>query len=111
MWKAPVHLPGDTLPERGSALGLFMSGMAITLGNPKLMAFYLALLPALIDLSHITAVTWAELVAIMLAVLVAVDLSWVLAASFARRWLTSRRAVRLSNRVSPTAVCGAGVGL
>ena len=30
------------------------TGMAITLGNPKIMVFYLALLPSLIDLSGIT---------------------------------------------------------
>ena len=112
MWMAPVALDGAaSMPQAGSALGLFASGMAVTLGNPKLMAFYLALLPALIDISRITLTSWAELVAVMAAVLVLVDLSWVLAASQARRWLRSPRAVRISNRIGAGAMCGAAIGI
>ncbi len=29
---------------------LFLAGLAVTLGNPKVMVFYLALLPNIIDL-------------------------------------------------------------
>ena len=36
---------------------LFLGGLAITMGNPKIMVFYLALLPTLLDLTRITV--WA----------------------------------------------------
>ena len=39
-----------TMPREDSPARLFMAGMAVTLGNPKIMMFYLALLPTIIDL-------------------------------------------------------------
>ena len=109
MWRAPVNGPEMALPERGSAIALFASGMAITLGNPKIMAFYLALLPAIIKLDSVGVLGWLELTATMLAVLITIDLSWVAAASAARRFLRSPRAVRLVNRLGATAMGGAAV--
>lgn len=111
MWRAPVDAEPETLPDAGSAIGLFASGMAVTLGNPKLMAFYVALLPSLIDIARIGWFGWAELVAVMLIVLMTVDLLWVVAASQARRWLRSPRAIRLSNRIGATAMGGAAVAI
>jgi threonine/homoserine/homoserine lactone efflux protein len=111
MWHQPATAEGASLPEAGSASGLFMSGMAVTLGNPKLMAFYLAVLPALIDLRAVSLTSWAELVSTMAAVLIAVDLAWVLAATAARRLLRSPRAVRISNRVGAVAMGGAAIGI
>ncbi len=35
--------------------------MSPSLGNPKIMMFYLALLPAIIDLGAVTLLGWAEL--------------------------------------------------
>jgi threonine/homoserine/homoserine lactone efflux protein len=109
MWQAPVAEAGAALPEPDSTWALFASGMAITLGNPKLMAFYLALLPSIIDLDGVTMAGWLELVATMLAVLVAVDMAWVGAASAARKFLQSPRAVRLVNRAGATAMGGAAL--
>jgi len=110
MWQTPVETVA-AMPERDSPVALFLSGMAITLGNPKIMAFYLALLPAIIDLNAVGLVAWVELTATMLLVLVVVDLSWVAAASAARRFLRSPREVRLVNRAGATAMCGAAVAI
>src|SRR3546814_16465930 len=74
--------------------------MAVTLGNPKIMVFYLALLPAIIDLKAVTLVGWLELIATMLIVLAPIDLAWAGLASQARRVLRSPRALRLANRTS-----------
>lgn len=99
MWTAPVGA-AEPLPEAGSGWRLFGAGLAVTLGNPKIMVFYLALLPSLLDLSAVTLVGWAELTAVMAAVLIAVDLAWVLAAAQARRALQTPRARRAANRLS-----------
>src|SRR5690606_19161382 len=99
------------LPVADSPLRLFFAGMAVTLGNPKIMVFYLALLPTLVDLAAVTVVGWAELVATMALVLVAVDLAWVGAAVQARRMLKSPRAGRITNRVSATAMAGAAAAI
>jgi threonine/homoserine/homoserine lactone efflux protein len=99
MWTAPVS-GAEPLPEADGAWRLFGAGLAVTLGNPKIMVFYLALLPALVDLPAVGVVGWAELVVVMLAVLAAVDLAWVLAASQARRLFRSSAGRRAANRLS-----------
>ena len=33
---------------------MFLTGMAVTLGNPKIMVFYVAFLPSIIDLAVVT---------------------------------------------------------
>jgi threonine/homoserine/homoserine lactone efflux protein len=109
MWTAAVVSDETAIPESDSSLRLFLTGMAITLGNPKIMVFYLALLPALIDLSRISFWGVAELLAIALAVMVIVDLTWAFLAAWARRWIRSPRAMRTANRTSPTAMGGAAL--
>ena len=85
--------------------------MTVTLGNPKIMVFYLALLPTIIDLGKVTILGWGELVATMVLVLMAVDLAWVFAAIQARRLLRSARAVRFLNRLSATMIAGAAAAI
>ncbi|ABX17510.1 lysine exporter protein (LysE/YggA) [Burkholderia multivorans ATCC 17616] len=82
-----------------------------TLGNPKIMLFYLALLPTIVDLTHVGVVAWAELVGTMLAVLIFADCFWSLLAMRARSFLTSARAKRIANRTSATAMAGAAVAI
>lgn len=111
MWHAPVALSGDALPERNSALKLFATGLAVTLGNPKIMLFYMALLPTIIDMSRLSLFGWFELTVTMLLVLVLIDLVWVFMAVRARRLLTNPRAMRLANRCSAGIFAGAAVGI
>jgi threonine/homoserine/homoserine lactone efflux protein len=111
MWRAPADAGGGSLPESGSARKLFFAGLTVTLGNPKIMMFYVALLPTIIDLNAVTLAGWAELVAVMLAVLIAVDLVWVLAASKARLFLRSSRAMTIANRTSAGLMAGAAAAI
>ncbi|MCA1405753.1 LysE family translocator [Ensifer sp. IC3342] len=111
MWSAEPDMPGDGLPETRSALKLFFAGLTVTLGNPKIMMFYVALLPSIIDLGSVTFLGWAELVATMFVVLVAIDLGWVMMAAKARQFLRSRRAVRIANRASAGTMAGAAVAI
>lgn len=107
MWFAPVGGEAAALPVADGPAKLFFAGLAVTLGNPKIMLFYVALLPTILDLSAVTALGWAELVATMAVVLIAVDLAWALAAAQARRLLKSERAVRVANRLGATAMASA----
>jgi threonine/homoserine/homoserine lactone efflux protein len=106
MWTAATEESGDRIPERQKPWRMFVAGMTVTLGNPKIMVFYLALLPTFVDLRTVTFSSWAELVSTMLIVLATVDLGWALVASRVRRLLSSRRAVRIANRTSATIMVG-----
>ena len=93
-------------------LRLFLTGLSLTLGNPKTMVFYLALLPNLLDLAAITPLGYAELVAVTLVVLTAVDGGYIVLASRVRRLFASPRALRSSSIAGPARVmAGAAVAV
>lgn len=111
-WTAPVAVePGASIKYTGSGLRMFMTGLAVTLGNPKIMVFYLALLPTIIELAGISLVAWLELTVTMLLVLAVIDIAYIVFATQARRLLKSRRAVRISNRISAAVLGGAAVAI
>jgi threonine/homoserine/homoserine lactone efflux protein len=107
MWFAPTDVSKGELPSGQSAWRMFGAGLTVTLGNPKIMVFYLALLPTIVDLDRVRGAAWLELTAVTLVVLMTVDLAWALLAVRARRLLTSRKAVKIANRTSATMMAGA----
>ncbi|MBO6561983.1 MAG: LysE family translocator [Nisaea sp.] len=111
MWTAPAETSGASLPEPRSGLKMFLSGMAVTLGNPKIMVFYLALLPTLIDLGNVSFADWVSISVTLLVVLAAIDLAYVVLAAGARNLMRSPRAVRIANRTSATAMGGAAIAI
>ena len=111
MWRAPVAAAGRIAPRAGGPGRMFLAGLAVTLGNPKIMAFYLALLPTIVDLGGVTALGLLELALIMLVVLAAVDIAWIALAERARRLLSSPRALRALNRLGATLMGGAAAAI
>ena len=112
LWTAPVdaaEMRRQSLRER--PIALFLGGLAVTMGNPKVMVFYLALMPNLLDIRGITMLGYAELVAITLAILTVVFGAYVVLAARARRLLTSPGAMRLVNRGAGTVMAGAAVAV
>ena len=112
MWTTPAR-PIDVAADEGrEGRGrLFLTGLAISLGNPKVVAFYVALLPSLIDVTRVGVVGYAELVAICVLVLTVVLSAYVLTAARARTLFTSARAMRLLNRTGGTMLAGAAVAV
>ncbi len=112
LWTAPV-VAGDVEPDRRQEhpAKLFFAGLVLTLGNPKTMIFYLALLPTIIDLTRISLIGYLELVAVTLAILGLVFGAYVYLAVRARRLFTSPRAMKRLNKVSGTAMAGAAVAI
>ena len=112
MWTAPVEARDIAADgRRESHLRLFVAGLALTLGNPKVVAFYLALLPNLIDLARVGVVGYVELASICVVVLTIVFGTYVVAAARARALFRSTRAMRLLNRAGGTMMAGAAVAV
>ncbi|HDV8353235.1 LysE family translocator [Burkholderia vietnamiensis] len=111
MWTAPADARTDNIPRDRSGWRMFMAGTLVTIGNPKIVLFYLSLLPTIIDLSHVTMVGWAELIATMLAVLITADCAWAFAATRVRKFILTRRAIKIANRTSAAAMAGAAVAI
>jgi threonine/homoserine/homoserine lactone efflux protein len=109
MWFASTDQAEETLPDAQTPTRLFFAGLTVTMGNPKIMMFYVALLPSIIDIHAVTVIGWTELVATMFAVLITIDISWAMLAAKARSFLKSRRAVLIANRASAGTMAGAAV--
>ena len=112
LWTAPVaaqQLEASQAAEHPAQLVL--AGLSLSLGNPKVMAFYLALLPALLDLSRITVLGYALLVVATLTILAIVFAAHIGFAARARQLFTSPRAIRILNRITGTMMAGAAAAV
>ncbi|GFE51102.1 lysine transporter LysE [Roseobacter cerasinus] len=107
MWHQPVEQTQEPLPRRRSPMSMFAAGMALTLGNPKITIFYLALLPSLIDLTDVTFSMWAVVTMVTVLSLASVDFAWIALASRARTFLRTPRAIRVANRIGASCLGGA----
>ena len=111
MWFARPDVEEEELPQARSRSRMFLTGLAIALGNPKIMMFYIALLPSIIDIRAVSFGGWAELVVTLIVVLAIVDFSWMFLAAKARGFLKSPRAVRIANRASAATMAGAAMAI
>jgi len=101
--------------EAGKARGGFvegvLSGLVLTLGNPKTMIFYLALTPTIVDLHAITAADYGGLVAVTVAVLLVVLVPYLALAARARSLLAAPRALKALNRTAALFLMGAAAAI
>jgi threonine/homoserine/homoserine lactone efflux protein len=110
LWTAPAEasdVMGEVKAER--PLRLFLGGLSLTLGNPKVIIFFLALLPTVVDLTSLDAVGFAEIAALIAVMLTAILTGYALMAAYARQLLTSPRAIRIVNRGTGVVMAGAAV--
>lgn len=111
LWTAAPDTEQAEAPKAERPFRLFLTAFSVMLGNPKVMIFYLALLPNLIDLSGISALGYFELAAVTFCVVTAVDGGYVLMASRVRRLFRSSRAVRYVRRGSGALLAAAAVAV
>ncbi|CAM5775011.1 lysine transporter LysE [Labrys miyagiensis] len=112
LWTVPsVAHAVETDTRRERAWRTFLGGLSITLGNPKVMVFYTALLPNLIDLGHLSAGSFIELAVVTELVLAAVFASYMMLAGRARTLLSSPCAMRLLARGCGTLMAGTAVSI
>ena len=86
-------------------------GLVVTMGNPKPILFYGALLPTFLDLSTVTASDFAILMAVVVAVSVAVYSGYMIVIERARRLLNSTRAVKRLNQATGLMLIGSGIAV
>lgn len=111
LWRAPAPA-GDTPERRGNTRSSnVVSGLLITLANPKVILFYLGLLPTFIDLQSLTIGGLIIVVGTVSGVLAATLLGYALAAARARQLVHNPRVARVMNRTAGGAMMLAGAAL
>ncbi len=112
LWTGPANALEVTV-DRSDAkpLRLFLGGLTVTMGNPKVMIFYLALLPTIIEMARVSWLGWLELSVVTLAVLAVVFSCYVLLAVRTRKLIASTRAMRRLNRFTGAVMASAAAAV
>ena len=85
-----------------------LAGFALTMGNPKTIVFYLALLPTVVPLDRpISWLGFVELTGIVVVVLMLIGFAYAGLAAWAREFITSPTALRRLNRTTGAILAGA----
>ena len=103
----PRHLPEELVTGRAAANN-FVSGLAITLGNPKVILFYLGFLPGFLDMQKMNTASIFLIAAIVSMVLSSVLLGYGFLAAQSRSFLTGCRARQTLNRGSGAIMISTG---
>src|SRR5471032_2716414 len=106
-WTAPVAEAGAAPPaNRG-----FVSQLALTLGNPKAIVMFVALLPSVVDLNHLNLIGYGELCACTLVLIPGIEFAYAALAAQARILLSGAVARKRMNRTAGVIMIGAGIGI
>ena len=97
--------------EPATARQGFTAQLFVTLGNPKAIGFFVALLPTLVDLHSLRPIGYAQLVSVSLILLPAITLSYAGLAARLRGVMASAKARKRINRTAAVVMAGAGLGV
>jgi threonine/homoserine/homoserine lactone efflux protein len=89
----------------------FLGSLSLTLGNPKVMVFFLSIMPLVVDLRTLTALALFELAVVCGIVIFSTLALYAFAANRVRTLLRSTRAMRLVNRAAGGLMAGAAVAI
>jgi threonine/homoserine/homoserine lactone efflux protein len=104
---------GATLPagQRTGDRRAFLGALSLTLGNPKVIVFFLSIMPLAVDLPNLTLARFAILAAVSAVVLGATLSAYALAANRARALLRSRRAINAAHKTAAAVMAGVAVAI
>jgi threonine/homoserine/homoserine lactone efflux protein len=106
LWNAPAVPPEQQDYVKGDGTRLVLAGLSLTLGNPKTMVFFVAILPQVIRVDHLPLLAGAELAGLMSIILFGVMLVYAVLAGQARRLIRSGDTVRRINRTTGGLMAG-----
>ncbi len=111
LWRADPGADDVAAVASQGFLRTMVAGFSLTLGNPKTIVFYLALLPTLVPLEHMSVLGFAELAALVTVLLTAIGSAYGAAAAGARELFRSPVAQRRLNRTAGTIMAGAAAAI
>jgi len=98
----------DTATITKSRRSSFLGGLSLTLGNPKVIIFYISFLPTFIRLETLSTIDVVVVSSVATLVLGSVMLFYAYTASWARELFKSTNAQKKMNRAAGTAMIGTG---
>jgi threonine/homoserine/homoserine lactone efflux protein len=112
MARAPATSEAATPPPRAArGWRAFSGSLSLTLGNPKVIVFFLSIMPLVVDLDAMTPASFLAIAATAMIILPATLVAYALAANRAREMLRSSRAMRLFRRAAAGVMAGAALAI
>lgn len=108
-WTSPTGLIRAEGARQQSGMRSCLAGLTVTLGNPKTIIFYMALLPSVLDLRQVHPGQWSLLTLLTVLVLFAVLSPYAVLAAKARGMMKSGQALARINRAAAGIIGAAGV--
>jgi threonine/homoserine/homoserine lactone efflux protein len=111
IWRAPVAAPVESAAPRERGFRSFLGALSLTLGNPKVIVFFLSIMPLVVDAHQMSGAVFAEIGATIFCVLPPVLFAYALAANKARALFRSPRALKIVNRGAAGVMAGAAIAV
>ena len=111
LWRSSPAKADVARSTRQSSRYSFFGGLSITLGNPKVILFYLGFLPTFLDLNLLSTVDIVIVAFVVSLVLGSVMLFYAFTASRARLIFKSQKAQKIMNKTSGGVMIGTGAAL
>ncbi len=111
MMRSRIETVGALSLRTGSRWGAFLSGLSITLGNPKPMTFFLAVMPGFFDLAALTFAQKGAILMVLPPVLLTVLSIYALSAARAREMMRDAKSIQHINRIAGATMMGAGIAI
>jgi threonine/homoserine/homoserine lactone efflux protein len=107
--RKPGEVSSDSRLTRPGRLAGFLTGVAVVIGNPKAILFYMGMLPGFFDLGRVNGWDIAAILLVSASIPMAGNLALALSIDRARALLSSPAAVRRVNVVSGCLLIGVGI--
>ncbi len=105
-WTSPTQISHQPL-ARGEGIKLYFGGLALCLGNPKAIIFFVSILPNVLDIKALTLGSFLQMSAIIIVIVTSCLIFYAALASHARKFVQSPSAMRMVNRATGTIMAGA----
>jgi threonine/homoserine/homoserine lactone efflux protein len=98
-------------PKNEDWFKTFLAGFSLTMGNPKTIIFYLAILPTVVPLDQMNPLAFTELLAIVIVVLLIIGSGYAYLASAAREMFKSPKALGRLNKTAGVMMAAAAAAV
>jgi threonine/homoserine/homoserine lactone efflux protein len=109
---SPAALNAHAAPPRATTgYRAFLASLSLTVGNPKVIVFFLSILPLALDLDKLNVLDLVTVAGVAAVVLSGTLGAYALAANRVRGWLGQTRAVKFIRRAIAGVMAGVAVAI